>query len=65
VGIAIRYDLVLNEANDELWLAPLCRFCIIRRPETVHDFAKLDLQEIQDNIRSCRNKTFLHMEEVC
>ncbi|ERN01132.1 hypothetical protein AMTR_s00002p00207020 [Amborella trichopoda] len=39
-------------------------FCIIEGPETVQDFAKLQLQEIQDNIRSRRNKIFLHMEEV-
>jgi len=40
------------------------RFCIIEGPETVQDFAKMELQEIQDNIRSRRNKIFLHMEEV-
>lgn len=39
-------------------------FCIIEGPETVEDFAKLDSQEIQDNIRSRRNKIFLHMEEI-
>nr|CAD1844969.1 unnamed protein product [Ananas comosus var. bracteatus] len=39
-------------------------FCIIEGPETVQDFAKMDLQEIQDNIRSRRNKIFLQMEEV-
>ncbi|KAJ4954373.1 hypothetical protein NE237_011156 [Protea cynaroides] len=39
-------------------------FCIIEGPETVQDFAKMELQEIQDNIRSRRNKIFLHMEEV-
>ncbi|BAS80058.1 Os02g0651300, partial [Oryza sativa Japonica Group] len=39
-------------------------FCIIEGPETVQDFEKLDLQEIQDNIRSRRNKIFLHMEEI-
>ncbi|KAK4285039.1 hypothetical protein QN277_001786 [Acacia crassicarpa] len=39
-------------------------FCIIEGPETVQDFAKMELQEIQDNIRSRRNKVFLHMEEV-
>ena len=41
------------------------RFCIIEGPETVQDFAKMELQEIQDNIRSRRNKIFSHMEEVC
>ncbi|XP_044480406.1 protein ORANGE, chloroplastic-like isoform X1 [Mangifera indica] len=39
-------------------------FCIIEGPETVQDFAKMEMQEIQDNIRSRRNKIFLHMEEV-
>ncbi|XP_068328950.1 protein ORANGE-GREEN, chloroplastic-like isoform X2 [Pyrus communis] len=39
-------------------------FCIIEGPETVQDFAAMELQEIQDNIRSRRNKIFLHMEEV-
>ncbi|XP_076897294.1 protein ORANGE, chloroplastic-like [Bidens hawaiensis] len=39
-------------------------FCIIEGPETVQDFDKMDIQEIQDNIRSRRNKIFLHMEEV-
>ncbi|KAK1261457.1 hypothetical protein QJS04_geneDACA008672 [Acorus gramineus] len=39
-------------------------FCIIEGPEMVQDFAKMELQEIQDNIRSRRNKIFLHMEEV-
>ncbi|XP_075500705.1 protein ORANGE, chloroplastic [Primulina tabacum] len=39
-------------------------FCIIEGPETVQDFAKMELQEIQDNIRSRRNKIFLQMEEV-
>lgn len=39
-------------------------FCIIEGPETVQDFAKMESQEIQDNIRSRRNKIFLLMEEV-
>ncbi|CAL5404799.1 unnamed protein product [Camellia sinensis] len=39
-------------------------FCIIEGPETVRDFAKMELQEILDNVRSRRNKIFLHMEEV-
>ncbi|XP_042504153.1 protein ORANGE-ORANGE, chloroplastic-like isoform X3 [Macadamia integrifolia] len=41
-----------------------CSFCIIEGPETVQDFAKMELQEILDNIRSHQNKIFLHMEEV-
>ncbi|KAK9095089.1 hypothetical protein Scep_026558 [Stephania cephalantha] len=40
------------------------KFCIIEGPETVQDFAKMELREIQDNIRSRRNKVFLLMEEV-
>ncbi|KAL3536085.1 hypothetical protein ACH5RR_004546 [Cinchona calisaya] len=39
-------------------------FCIIEGPETVKDFVQMQLQEIQDNIRSRRNKIFLLMEEV-
>lgn len=40
-------------------------FCIIEGPETVQDFVQMQLQEIQDNIKSRRNKIFLLMEEVC
>ncbi|KAF7818807.1 protein ORANGE-LIKE, chloroplastic [Senna tora] len=39
-------------------------FCIIEGPETVQDFGQLQLQEIEDNIKSRRNKIFLLMEEV-
>ncbi|XP_049359718.1 protein ORANGE-LIKE, chloroplastic [Solanum verrucosum] len=39
-------------------------FCIIEGPETVQDFGQMQFQEIQDNIRSRRNKIFLLMEEV-
>ena len=39
-------------------------FCIIEGRETVLDFAKMQLQEIRDNITSRRNKIFLLMEEV-
>eukprot|EP00249_Psilotum_nudum_P013834 c24541_g1_i1 orf=699-1748(-) len=39
-------------------------FCIIEGPETIRDFAQMQLQEIRDNIRSRRNKIFLLMEEV-
>lgn len=42
----------------------VCSFCIIEGPETVQDFVQMQLQEIQDNIRSRRNKIFLLMEEV-
>ncbi|KAI9100787.1 hypothetical protein K1719_024149 [Acacia pycnantha] len=39
-------------------------FCIIEGPETVQDFVQMQLQEIDDNIKSRRNKIFLLMEEV-
>lgn len=39
-------------------------FCIIEGPETVQDFATLQLQDIRDSIRNRRNKIFLLMEEV-
>ncbi|XP_047332758.1 protein ORANGE-LIKE, chloroplastic [Impatiens glandulifera] len=39
-------------------------FCIIEGPETDEDFVQMQYQEIQDNIRSRRNKIFLLMEEV-
>ncbi|KAL0926433.1 hypothetical protein M5K25_002666 [Dendrobium thyrsiflorum] len=39
-------------------------FCIIEGPETVEDFVQMQLQEIDDNIRSRRNKIFLLMEET-
>lgn len=51
-----------SDTSDKNASAP--GFCIIEGPETVQDFAKMELQEIQDNIRSRRNKIFLHMEEV-
>nr|DAD18328.1 TPA_asm: hypothetical protein HUJ06_019791 [Nelumbo nucifera] len=37
---------------------------LLEGPETVQDLANMEVQEIQDNIRSRRNKIFLHMEEV-
>ncbi|EFJ12094.1 hypothetical protein SELMODRAFT_124801, partial [Selaginella moellendorffii] len=39
-------------------------FCIIEGPNTVQDFAAMELQEIRDNIMSRRNKIFLLMEEA-
>uniref|UniRef100_A0A0A8YKN7 Uncharacterized protein n=1 Tax=Arundo donax TaxID=35708 RepID=A0A0A8YKN7_ARUDO len=39
-------------------------FCIIEGPETIEDFVQMQSQEIQDNIKSRRNKIFLLMEEV-
>ena len=41
-----------------------CNFCIIEGLGTVEDFANMELQEIQDNIQSNKNKFFLLMEEV-
>ncbi|KAI8014929.1 hypothetical protein LOK49_LG05G02068 [Camellia lanceoleosa] len=40
------------------------RVFVIEGPETVQDFVQMQLLEIQDNIRSRRNKIFLLMEEV-
>lgn len=42
----------------------MCSFCIIEGPETLRDFVQMEQQEIQDNIKSRRNKIFLLMEEV-
>ncbi|KAL5740013.1 hypothetical protein ACOSP7_028894 [Xanthoceras sorbifolium] len=39
-------------------------FCIIEGPETVQDFVQMQLKEIEDNIKSRRNKIFLLMEEL-
>uniref|UniRef100_A0A2P2MYU5 Uncharacterized protein n=1 Tax=Rhizophora mucronata TaxID=61149 RepID=A0A2P2MYU5_RHIMU len=39
-------------------------FCIIEGPETVEDFLQMQLQQIEENIGSRRNKIFLLMEEV-
>lgn len=42
----------------------LYSFCIIEGPETIEDFVQMQSQEIQDSIKSRRNKIFLLMEEV-
>jgi hypothetical protein len=42
----------------------LYSFCIIEGPETIEDFVQMQSHEIQDNIKSRRNKIFLLMEEV-
>jgi len=42
----------------------LSSFCIIEGPETIQDFVQMQSQEIQDNVKSRRNKIFLLMEEV-
>ncbi|KAJ4705294.1 chaperone protein dnaJ-related [Melia azedarach] len=39
-------------------------FCIIEGPETVQDFVQMQLKEIENNIKSRRNKIFLLMEEL-
>ncbi|PRW32857.1 hypothetical protein C2E21_8129 [Chlorella sorokiniana] len=39
-------------------------FCIIESPESVKDFAALQVDEIEKNIAARRNKIFLLMEEV-
>lgn len=58
---------MIDEKNDNevcLLFLFLSSFCIIEGPEMVRDFVQMQLQEIQDNIRSRRNKIFLLMEEV-
>lgn len=52
-----------NRTEDDSSLNPSA-FCIIEGPETVQDFATLQLQDIRDSIKSRRNKIFLLMEEV-
>ncbi|KAM2104619.1 hypothetical protein ACFX1R_015201 [Malus domestica] len=42
----------------------LSKFISPQGPETLQDFVQMQLQEIQDNIRSRRNKIFLLMEEL-
>ncbi|GAB4856368.1 hypothetical protein Ancab_014288 [Ancistrocladus abbreviatus] len=42
----------------------ISNFCIIEGPETVQDFVQMQIQEIEDNIKSRRSKIFLLMEEV-
>ncbi|KAG6386218.1 hypothetical protein SASPL_155109 [Salvia splendens] len=44
--------------------SPASNFCIIEGPETVQDFVQMQLQDIQDNVQSRRNKIFLLMEEL-
>ncbi|CAN1277437.1 Protein ORANGE-LIKE, chloroplastic [Linum perenne] len=39
-------------------------FCIIEGPETIQDFVQMQTQDIEENIRSRRNKIFLLMEEL-
>ncbi|KAG6403828.1 hypothetical protein SASPL_136061 [Salvia splendens] len=53
-----------NDASDAPGDSTASTFCIIEGPETVQDFVQMQLQEIQDNIKSRRNKIFLLMEEV-
>ncbi|KAG6508031.1 hypothetical protein ZIOFF_033386 [Zingiber officinale] len=45
-------------------MSAILSFCIIEGPETVEGFVQLQMQEIDDNIKSRRNKIFLLMEEV-
>ncbi|KAL7247754.1 hypothetical protein ACSBR2_002624 [Camellia fascicularis] len=67
---ALRAPIIIcSSANDSSDSVPSgenipSSFCIIEGPETVQDFVQMQLLEIQDNIRSRRNKIFLLMEEV-
>ncbi|KAL5721199.1 hypothetical protein ACHQM5_013789 [Ranunculus cassubicifolius] len=54
-----------NSSNDPVSsVDKTTSFCIIEGPETVQDFVQMQMNEIQDNIKSRRNKIFLLMEEV-
>ncbi|KAK9126346.1 hypothetical protein Scep_015192 [Stephania cephalantha] len=55
------YELELSISMVDL---VFCNFCIIEGPETVSNFDKMQFKDIQDNIKSRRNKIFLLMEEV-
>lgn len=54
----------MPESNFAYLILLVDSFCIIEGPETVQDFMQMQLQEIQENIRSRRSKIFLLMEEV-
>ncbi|KAF2307651.1 hypothetical protein GH714_030596 [Hevea brasiliensis] len=60
---ALEIHCLLHTKMREMHLQGI-NFCIIEGPETVQDFVQMQLQEIQDNIKSRRNKIFLLMEEV-
>ncbi|CAI0391558.1 unnamed protein product [Linum tenue] len=47
-------------AGDSNW----SNFCIIEGPETVQDFVQMQAQDVEENIKSRRNKIFLLMEEL-
>ncbi|XP_047968317.1 protein ORANGE-LIKE, chloroplastic-like isoform X1 [Salvia hispanica] len=53
-----------NDASTAPGDSAASSFCIIEGPETVQDFVQMQLQEIQDSIKSRRNKIFLLMEEL-
>lgn len=55
-----------NESSDSVFSAEnnINNFCIIEGPDAVQDFVQMQLQEIQDSIKSRRSKIFLLMEEV-
>ncbi|OAY71669.1 protein ORANGE, chloroplastic-like [Ananas comosus] len=65
-GIRCRFRAIGCSSHDEANPAidNARSFCIIEGPETIQDFVQMQVQEIQDNIRSRRNKIFLLMEEV-
>ncbi|KAI4300505.1 hypothetical protein L6164_033876 [Bauhinia variegata] len=66
-GNLLQSRIVCSSSKDAASQSPdsiPSNFCIIEGPETVQDFFQMQLQEIQDNIKSRRNKIFLLMEEV-
>lgn len=52
----------INDDNDSVALPD--NFCIIESRESVKNFANMQMEELEQNIQSRRNKIFLLMEEV-
>ncbi|KAI8103018.1 hypothetical protein M9434_005806 [Picochlorum sp. BPE23] len=53
-----------NAAQQEDFVALPDNFCIIESRESVKNFANMQMEELEENIQSRRNKIFLLMEEV-
>lgn len=53
-----------NAAQQDDFVALPDNFCIIESRESVKNFANMQMEELEDNIQSRRNKIFLLMEEV-
>lgn len=53
-----------NAAQQDDFVALPDNFCIIESRESVKNFANMQMEELEENIQSRRNKIFLLMEEV-